>query len=137
MRHWGPRRLDDDLTAPAWLLEHKLAAKALRELVSMGRVQNRILAALELLRTEVLTRAKPGRLKGRPRVPWFPDRDEVDQAAKALALASKKVERVLQPFASVPVVIDVCLDPAWEVQGEGELNLGLQQNLWVVSDSGS
>ena len=96
-RFLGPRRLDDDLPEPQWLRDNRDAANALQKLVSMGRVQNRLLSALQLLRTEVLTNAKQGTVKGHPRVPWFPSRDEVDQAAKALAKAADTLTLLRDP----------------------------------------
>ena len=112
MRLLGPRHLDDDLPEPEWLRNDEEATKALRKLAERCS-QNRLLSALELLRAEVLTRAKADTATGHP-LPYFPSLDDVDSAVAAFETAARKLERVLEPFAFVPVVIDYCLDPEAE-----------------------
>ena len=114
----GPRRLYDDLPEPEWLRDDTDAARALRELVSMGRVQNRLVSALELLRMEVLYNAKPGTFQRHPNIKYFPTKDDVDSAAAALDTAAKKVRDVLEPFATVPEVMAVCMHPEVEEREE-------------------
>ena len=113
VRLWGPRPLDDDVEEPAWLNSYPGAREALGKLVGMGRVQNRLLSGLELLRADVLGSAKPKVVLDTPLSTTLPTKAQVYAAAKSFDTAAQKARDVLAPFASAPGVLDGPVDQRW------------------------